>query len=50
MITKRGLLRFAGLAAITVASARSGLAQAQTSADRPGFFAARQIAEASFIY
>jgi hypothetical protein len=50
LMTKRNLLRSAALAASTVATAKSGWAQAQTSANRPGFFKARDIAEAGFIY
>ena len=49
-MTKRNLLRSAALAAVTVATAKSGLAQAQQDADRPGFFGAKDIAEAGFIY
>src|SRR6202051_3014347 len=50
MFTKRDLLRSAALAAITASTAKSVPAQAQTSADRPGFFKAKDIAEAGFIY
>ena len=50
MLTKRELLRSAALAAITAATAKSVPASAQTSADRPGFFKAKDIAEAGFIY
>lgn len=50
MLTKRDLLRSAALAAITASTARSVPVQAQTSADRPGFFKAKDIAEAGFIY
>ena len=50
MFTKRDLLRSAALAAITASTAKSIPAQAQTSADRPGFFKAKDIAEAGFIY
>jgi len=49
MLTKRKFLYTAALATITVAASRSStpvLAQA----DRPGFFAAKDIAEAGFIY
>src|SRR6187397_1528705 len=42
MVTKRELLRTSGLAAVAVAMARHGLAQADTSI--------RNIAEAGFIY
>jgi len=50
MITKRDLLRSAALAAITASTAKSLPAQAQASADRPGFLKAKDIAEAGFIY
>jgi hypothetical protein len=50
MFTKRDLLRSAALAAITASTAKSVPAQAQTSADRPGFLKAKDIAEAGFIY
>src|ERR1700726_1547773 len=50
MFTKRDLLRSAALAAITASTAKSVPVQAQTSADRPGFFKAKDIAEAGFIY
>ena len=50
MLTKRDLLRSAALAAITASTAKSVPAHAQTSADRPGFFKAKDIAEAGFIY
>jgi hypothetical protein len=50
MITKRDLLRSAALAAITTTTAQSVPVNAQPSADRPGFFKAKDIAEAGFIY
>jgi hypothetical protein len=50
MLTKRDLLRSAALAAITASTAKSVSVQAQTSADRPGFFKAKDIAEQGFIY
>src|SRR6202165_2406385 len=50
MLTKRDLLRSAALAAITASTANSIPAQAQTSAERPGFFKAKDIAEAGFIF
>jgi hypothetical protein len=50
MLTKRELLRSAALAAITASTAKSLPVHAQTSADRPGFFKAKDIAEAGFIY
>jgi hypothetical protein len=50
MITKRDLLRSAALTAIAATTANLIPASAQTSAERPGFFAAKDIAEAGFIY
>ena len=50
MLTKRELLRSAALAAITVTTARAAPALAQTNAERPGFFKAKDIAEQGFIY
>jgi hypothetical protein len=50
MLTKRDLLRSAALAAITASTAKPVPVHAQTSADRPGFFKAKDIAEAGFIY
>ena len=50
MLTKRGLLRSAALAAITASTAKSVPVLAQASADRPGFLKAKDIAEAGFIY
>ena len=50
MFTKRDLLRSAALAAMTATTVRSIPALAQTSADRPGFFKAKEIAEAGFIF
>ena len=50
MLTKRELLRSGALTAITIATTKSFPASAQTSADRPGFFKAKDIAEAGFIY
>src|ERR1700676_1762430 len=50
MLTKRDLLRSAALAAVTASMAKSSWAQAQTGANRPGFFKAKDIAEAGFIY
>src|ERR1700733_13641614 len=50
MLTKRNLLRSAALAAITATTAKSVPVRAQTSADRPGFFKAKDIAEQGFIY
>ena len=50
MITKRDLLRSAALAAITATTTKSVPVKAQTTADRPGFLEAKDIAEAGFIY
>jgi hypothetical protein len=50
MLTKRDLLCSAALAAITASTAKPVPVLAQTSADRPGFFKAKDIAEAGFIY
>jgi hypothetical protein len=50
MLTKRDLLRSAALAAVTATTAKSIPAMAQANADRPGFFKAKDIAEAGFIY
>src|SRR6202162_5791539 len=50
MFTKRDLLRSAALAAITASTAKSVPVHAQTSTDRPGFFKAKDIAEAGFIF
>src|SRR6184192_4740173 len=50
MLTKRDLLRSAALAAIAASTANSIPALAQTSADRPGFLKAKDIAEAGFIF
>src|SRR4029077_15400440 len=50
MITKRALLHSAALTAMAVATTNSKFVRAQTKADRPGFFRAKDIAEAGFIY
>src|SRR6267154_3071109 len=50
MITKRDLLRSAALAAITATTTKSFPVIAQTTADRPGFFKAKDIAEAGYIF
>jgi hypothetical protein len=50
MLTKRELLSTAALAALTVATAKPILGNAQTSADRPGPLERKDIAEAGFIY
>jgi hypothetical protein len=49
MLTKRDLLRSSALAAMT-ATTMSRTVRAQTNADRPGFFKAKDIAEAGFIF
>jgi hypothetical protein len=50
LLTKRNLLRCGALAAIGVATVKSGWAQAQSGTSRPSFFGAKDIAEAGFIY
>src|SRR6266550_3768920 len=50
MFTKRDFLHSAALATVTATMTKSFPASAQTSADRPGFFKAKDIAEAGFIY
>ncbi|MDB5631559.1 MAG: cell envelope protein [Tardiphaga sp.] len=50
MLTKRDLLRSAAFAAITATTTKSVAVRAQTNADRPGFFKAKDIAEAGFIF
>jgi hypothetical protein len=50
MLTKRELLRSAALATVAVAANKSAPVLAQASTNRPGFFTARDIAEAGFIY
>ena len=50
MLMKRDLLRSGALTAITIAAAKSAPVLAQTTTDRPGFFKAKDIAEAGFIY
>src|SRR6202047_3934489 len=50
VLTRRNLLRSVALTAITVAAMRPATVQAQAGADRPGFFKAKDIAEAGFIY
>src|ERR1700732_4965111 len=50
VLTRRNLLRSVALTAITVAATQPAQVQAQASADRPGFFKAKDIAEAGFIY
>jgi hypothetical protein len=50
MMTRRGLLGSIALATIAVSAAKPAPVLAQTSSDRPGFFGAKDIAEAGFIY
>jgi len=50
MLTKRDFLRSVALAAITAGATKPGPVKAQTSASRPGFLKAKDIAEAGFIY
>ena len=50
MLTKREFLRFVSLTAIALATVKPKTASAQTSAARPGFIEAKDIAEAGFIY
>src|SRR6476660_7717509 len=50
MITKRDLLRSAALAAITATTAQSVPVNAEPTADRPGFFKAKDLAEPGLIY
>jgi len=50
LLTRRNLLRSVALAAITVAAMQPAPVQAQAGADRPGFFKAKDIAQAGFIY
>jgi hypothetical protein len=50
VLTRRNLLRSVALAAITVAAMQPAAVQAQAGTDRPGFFKAKDIAEAGFIY
>lgn len=50
MFTKREFLHSAALASFTATMTRSSPVRAQTSADRPAFFKAKDIAEAGFIF
>src|SRR4030088_737210 len=50
MFTKRNFLHSAALATLTATMTKPFPVRAQTSADRPGFFKAKDIAEAGFIY
>ncbi len=48
MMTKREFVRSAALAAIAIPASKHNLAFAQTSAARPGFFKAKDVAEAGY--
>ena len=50
MLTKRELLRSGALTTIAIATTKIAPTSAQTSTDRPGFFKAKDIAEAGFVY
>jgi len=50
MTTRREFLGSSALVALTGATLGPGRVRAQASADRPGFFGAKDIAEAGFIY
>jgi hypothetical protein len=50
MLTKRGLLRSVALTGIATAGLRCSPVRAQTNAARPGFIAAKDIAEAGLIF
>ncbi len=50
MLTKRDLLRFAALAAITATTTKAVPAGAQAKAEWPGIIEAKAIAEEGFIY
>ncbi|HQS13797.1 DUF1254 domain-containing protein [Reyranella sp.] len=50
MLTKRQLLQTGAAAALPIVASMLNSARAQTSASRPGFFKARDIAEEGFIY
>jgi hypothetical protein len=50
MLTKRDLLCSVALVAITITATKPHPVQAQAIANRPGFFKAKGIAEAGFIY
>jgi hypothetical protein len=50
MLTKRDLLCSCALAAIAIAATKPVQVYAQTTGDRPGFFKAKDIAEAGYIY
>jgi hypothetical protein len=50
MFTRRNLLRSVAIASTTITASKVSRVLAQTSGDRPGFFKAKDIAEAGFIY
>jgi hypothetical protein len=50
MLTKRGLLRSVALAGVATAALRRSPVLAQTNTARPGFIAAKDIAEAGLIF
>src|SRR6201984_3273978 len=50
LLTRRNLLHSVALAAIGLAATQPAHVQGQACADRPGFFKAKDIAEAGFIY
>ena len=50
MMTRRDLLCSVAVATIAIPATNPGPVQAQTSSNRPGFFGAKDIAEAGFIY
>src|SRR5258708_1667523 len=50
MMTRRDLLCSVALATTAISAAKPGPVQAQTSTNRPGFFGAKDSAEAGFIY
>ena len=50
MLTKRGLLRSVALTGVASAALRRSPLRAQTNATRPGFIAAKDIAEAGLIF
>ena len=49
LMTKRNLLRSVALTSVAIAAAKPSSVQAEKS-DRLGFFKAKDIAEAGFIY
>ncbi|MFO1081433.1 MAG: DUF1254 domain-containing protein [Reyranellaceae bacterium] len=50
MLTKRRFLRSTAVTAASLAAGAGASALGQTAADRPGFFKARDIAEAGFVF